>query len=193
MKSIVRKVKSDIENKKDFYQTNPYMMEALLNWFKEQKYDRSLKVLDPCCGEGVISEALKKYFYNVKSYDKYTGSLKKDFLTELNSYDLIVFNPPYSAKYDFINHARNIATEVLCLLPLNISNYNMFHRDYEDVTQFVGKLQMAPKMFLDETRDYRPGGNSQYCWYQWNKNNATNYSLTWYDDLLKYKNKSENT
>lgn len=189
LKSIVRKVKSDIANKKDFYQTNPYMVAVLVDWCKEQNFPRDWRVLDPCCGEGVISEGLKEYFYNVEAYDKYTGENKKDFLEEKREFDLIVHNTPFSAKYEFIQHSWKLAQHVITLLPLNWNNYNCAHRDYLDRLDFVGMIQMAPKMFLDETTDFKSGGNSQYDWLYWNRENNTRTSLTWYYDLLKYKNK----
>ena len=187
MKSIIRKEKSTLENKKDFYQTNPYMVKSLVNWLKKNNFPAGSKVLDPCCGQGVISEGLKDFFFDVTAYDKYTGEASKDFLDETEHFDMIVCNPPYSDKYNFIKHSRKLAKHVFVLLPLNLSNYNMVTREYEDIPEFVGRLQMVPKMFLDETTDWKPGGNSQYCWYYWKQEHNTDFAKTWYDDLLVYK------
>lgn len=186
MKSIVRKSKTIESKKADFYQTNPLMSKVLIDWFKENEFNTSLGILDPCCGKHSITNELNKYFNNVSYFDKFEGDNKLDYLEEIISTNIIVMNPPYSTKYDFINKARTEANYVFCLLPLNISNYNMFHREYEDIPEFMGKIQMAPKMFLDETIDFKAGGNSQYCWYIWHDSNNTKYSKTWYYDLKKY-------
>ena len=87
-----------------------------------------------------------------------------------------------------------IADYVFSLLPLNVSNYNMFSREFEDIEEFVGKVQMSPKMFLDQTTDFKAGGTAQYCWYIWSKNTSENlnYSKTWYKDLRVIKEREEN-
>lgn len=207
MKSIIRKPKSKMECVRDFYQTNPLMVKVLADWLKkrdiynissEKKHKlfslsrfKILKVLDPCCGYGVIQNGLIDVFgkFNpIRGFDKYFGDVKADFLTHNKKYDLIVMNPPYSSKYKFMLHAMEISKVVIVLLPLNISNYNMFHREYEDIPEFVGKIKMAPKMFLDESTDFHAGGNSQYCWYIWDKDNKTDFSKTWYADLRNYQN-----
>lgn len=178
--------KSDLKNKKDFYQTNPYMVKALRFWLTENGFNENLSFLDPCTGKGVICRGLYEKFVNIKKFDKFMGNIRINFLTHTKKYDVVVMNPPYSAKYKFIDHARKHSNIVICLLPLNISNYNMFHRQYEDIPEFVGKIQMAPKMFLDETTTFKAGGTAQYCWYIWDKNNNTDYSKTWYYDLREY-------
>jgi hypothetical protein len=187
MKSIVRIKKTSKQKEKDFYQTNPLMVKSLVTWFENYDISEKLNILDPCSGKGVIVRGLYSHFLKVNYLDKFEGNKKGNFLNHNKKYDIIIMNPPYSNKYKFIDHARDIANTVVCLLPLNISNYNMFHREYEDIPEFLGKIQMAPKMFLDETTDFKAGGNSQYCWYIWNKNNDTDYSKTWYSDLRDYQ------
>lgn len=185
MNTIRRTKKTAKRNEKDFYQTNPLMVKVLLNWMNNTPLKSS--ILDPCCGKGVISEGLKTRFKNVTAFDKFEGETKIDFLEMNTNFDVIVMNPPYSDKYRFIDHARKLAESVFCLLPLNISNYNMFHREYEDIPEFLGKIVMAPKMFLNETTEFRAGGTASYAWYYWERENNTDYSKNWYDDLRKYQ------
>lgn len=193
---IRRTYKSTKETEKDYYQTNPYMIEALKEWLIEEGLvEEELTVVDPCCGEKVIGKGLIDIFPNIVQFDKFAENCYREDFMEYNpkyKVDIIVFNPPYSNKYNFINKAMEISDKVFCLLPLNVSNYNMFHREFEDIPEFVGKILMAPKMFLDQTTDFRTGGTSQYAWYMWSKNNSTNYSLTWYKDLVKIKEEMEN-
>lgn len=182
-KAIRRKNKTTKQNEKDFYQTHPAMVKALID---EVDIDPRIKILDPCNGKKVIQRGLSEYFVNVKGFDKFSGFPRKNFLTHKIRYDMIVMNPPYSAKYKFIDHARKIADTVVCLLPINISNYNMFHTDYEDTPGFVGKIVMTPKMFLSETTTFKTGGTSAYAWYIWDKNNNTKSSITWYKNLRDF-------
>lgn len=185
--AIVRTKKSDLMNEKDFYQTYPGCTYALLDVLKSIGFSSGLATLDPCCGKESITRILKEYFTDVEAIDKFEGDTRQDFLEYSGEKDLIVMNPPYSNKYEFINYARSIARNVLCLLPLNTSNYNMFHREYEDDPEFVGKIQMAPKIFLHDGLEFKPGGTTQYAWYYWKRGNDTETSLTWYRDLKKIK------
>lgn len=186
MNTIRRTEKSEIEKDKDFYQTHPTMVKALISWLNNSSPE--LRVLDPCCGKGVIYKELETLFRNVTHFDKYLGDNKLDFLEHKENYDLIIMNPPYSNKnvYRFIDHARKLASSVFCLLPINQSNYNMFHNDYEDIPEFVGKIKMTPKMFLHEGIEFKTGGTASYAWYYWNKDNNTDYSKTWYYNLRDF-------
>lgn len=188
MKSLVRIPKTKKQKAQDFYQTNPLMVKALIDWFKWNNCTpHDLNILDPCAGKGVIRRGLLSYFLDVKYMDKFTGKKRGNFLNHNKFYDMIIMNPPYSAKYKFIDHARKQSRFVFCLLPLATSSYNMFFREYEDIGQFVGKIQMAPKMFLDETTNFIAGGTAQYCWYIWDNKNNTTYSKNWYKDLRNYQ------
>jgi len=183
------------ETEKDFYQTNPYMVLALKEWLIENKFASDLTFLDPCCGDRVIGNGLRDFYSNIVEIDKFPDEgVEIDFMeyTPNRKVDVIVENVPYSNKYNFINRSIEMADHVFSLLPLNVSNYNMFHREFEAIPEFVGKLQLAPKMFLDQTTDFRPGGTAQYCFYYWSKLNNTNYSKTWYKDLVKIKEREEN-
>ena len=186
-RAIRRTRKTAIQNEKDFYQTHPLMVAALVWWFKEtQDKTENLKVLDPCSGKNVIYRGLLKHFINVTKFDKFSGFPRRNFLTHNKKYDIIICNPPYSAKYKFINHARELATHVFVLLPLNISNYNMFHDNYQDIPEFVGKIVMTPKMFLSQSTEFKPGGTSAYAWYYWSSDNSTKGSREWYYNLRSF-------
>jgi hypothetical protein len=188
--------KTTKETDKDFYQTNPYMVLALKEWLIENGFSNEVTILDPCCGQKVIGDGLRDTFPNIIEIDKFPEEGESiDFMDYEpdRKVDIVIMNSPYSNKYNFINRAMEMADHVFSLLPLNVSNYNMFHREFEDIHEFVGKLQMAPKMFLDQTTDFRPGGTAQYCFYYWKKDkHTTDYSKTWYKDLIKIKEREEN-
>lgn len=91
----------------DYYATHPKAVEMLLELETFNK-----NILEPCCGEGHISNILKKNGYNVTSYDlidrKY-GITGVDFLEYNEKFNGdIITNPPYSMAQEFIEHALEI-------------------------------------------------------------------------------------
>ena len=175
---------------RDYYQTHPSMVECLAQWMLERGYDSNEVYCDPCCGNGVIRDGLKKHLKNIVGFDKYVGEQRIDYLKHDKYYDIIVMNPPYSGKrvYSFLNHAIANAGMVFCLLPLNIANYNVFHKKYMARPDFLGKILMTPKLFLSETTEFKPGGTASYCWFIWRPGIGmeTGYSAEWYRDLRDY-------
>lgn len=96
-----------VEN--DYYATPPESTIALL---EREKF--SGDILEPCCGEGHISEVLKDYGYNVISNDLINrgyGETNEDFL---NSDQLrannIVTNPPFKYAKEFIEKSLEVTS-----------------------------------------------------------------------------------
>ena len=86
------------ESNGDYYATPPLVTEAMLKGLKRFNIDLGRRVLEPCCGEGHISEVLKLHGYKVFSYDKvYRGyGRTSDFLLRSKPFNgSIVTNPPY--------------------------------------------------------------------------------------------------
>ena len=90
----------------DFYETNPEAVELLLTveTFSE-------KVWECACGNGSISEVLKRHGYEVLSTDLYDhgyGETGIDFLeADISARDIIT-NPPYNQAREFIEHSLEI-------------------------------------------------------------------------------------
>lgn len=99
--------------KSDFYETPYSITEQFLN---EWKINKSLKILEPACGNGAIVSVLKnKGFENIIFYDK-----DKDFLKEKRVFDYLITNPPFSLSFEFIIKAKQIIRrEFSLLLPLS--------------------------------------------------------------------------
>ena len=92
-------------------------------------------ILEPCCGEGHISEVLKQEGYKVFSndlIDRGYGELHKDFLTEdFEIYDNIITNPPFKYAKEFIEKSLKVTTgkvAMFCKIQLleGVSRYEMF-------------------------------------------------------------------
>jgi hypothetical protein len=102
--------------KLDLYETPSYFTEFLL---QKEKFNQD--ILEPCCGNGRISQVLLNYGYNVKSSDiqkrnfecEEIDFLQSDF--EKNKYD-IVTNPPYSLSLEIIKKATFIAKNKIAIV-----------------------------------------------------------------------------
>lgn len=81
-------------------------------------------VLDPCCGDGRLSNGLKG---KVDQSD-----LPNDFLL-MKPYpvDLVVMNPPFTLDKEFINHALLFSDVVLSILPMSWNKMSS-QRKYTD-------------------------------------------------------------
>ena len=89
--------------KNDFYATEPRAVELLL---EQEKF--SNKILEPCCGEGHISEVLKRHGYEVDSFDKVDrgyGRVEDLFNLKYAPDTDIITNPPYLCGLDCVKHS----------------------------------------------------------------------------------------
>ena len=93
----------------DYYATPPESTKALMD---VEKFEGN--ILEPCCGEGHISEILKDYGYDVISndlIDRGYGEFNEDFLTSGNlRADNIITNPPFKYAKEFIEKSLEITT-----------------------------------------------------------------------------------
>lgn len=100
----------------DYYATEPKAVEILL-----QNEEFTPLVWECACGEGHMSEVLKKHGYTVKSSDLidrgYEGTEVIDFL-KVTKADVkgeyprdIITNPPYKYAKEFVEHALDISED----------------------------------------------------------------------------------
>ena len=97
-----------VEN--DFYATDPKSTRALLD---EVKFQGSF--LEPCCGQGHISEVIKEYYPDAEIIsqdlvDRGYGKTGIDFLTyEFDrKFDNVITNPPFKFAQEFIEKSLDI-------------------------------------------------------------------------------------
>lgn len=98
----------------DFYPTPPPATEAL---FGVEKFHGN--VLEPACGDGSMSEVIKKYNPVVSSdlYDRGYGEVGINFLTTgLKSYDNVITNPPFKHALPFVITAKMVANKKIAML-----------------------------------------------------------------------------
>lgn len=81
----------------DYYPTPANVTKALLNTVR---WDRSLRVWEPACGQNHMVDVLKKHFDSVVGTDLQKG---EDYLGPVErDVDAIITNPPFSLAADFI-------------------------------------------------------------------------------------------
>lgn len=92
----------------DYYATEPRAVELLL---EKEKF--SPFIWECACGEGHMSEVLKKHGYDVRSSDLinrgYPGTETIDFLTVCENDRDIITNPPYKYAKEFVEKALAIS------------------------------------------------------------------------------------
>lgn len=95
----------------DFYATDPKALEIFLDKLKEDDVEISHKIWEPACGQGHLSEVLKKYGHEVKStdlIDRGYGEGGIDFLEHYFDDTFngdILTNPPFKLAECFVERA----------------------------------------------------------------------------------------
>lgn len=205
---------NDPENEGDFFQTLPCQVRCLAEFLQLNEQS----VLDAGSGRGVISDILKMQFPYVDmktseinsethkseilefSWDEELPRHREqfptpdygDFLQVKDQFDIIVSNPPYSLKDEFITHALELArTDVFMLFPLQILNYIEICENWMDNPKYCGRITMYPKVILNQEGDYIQGGNTGYGWFHFsNRPLIEDHSIDKYEvfmDIRKYK------
>jgi len=102
------------KNSLDDYQTPPSALDPLLPYLDKNKI-----IWECASGKGYLVDKLKSEGFKVIATDILTGF---DFLTKEPDFDfdIIVTNPPYSKKYEFLKRAYELGKPFALLLPLTI-------------------------------------------------------------------------
>ena len=176
--------------KSDFYET-PYSMTSHL--LEAEDFNKSLTVCEPACGDGAIVKILEKKWDNVVAYD-----IEKNFLWETKNYDYIITNPPFSLAYEFVQKAKQIATEKFAfLLPLSYlhgkKRYDNIYMDKQYGLKKVYVFTRYPMLgeSLREDGKYNTG-MMVYAWYIFENHYSELPVIDWIDnneDVLSKKRK----
>jgi hypothetical protein len=171
----------------DYYATEPKALELLLDIEQFDPY-----VWECVCGEGHLSEVLKKYGYIVKStdlIDRGYGDGGVDFLqsTEPHNGDIIT-NPPYKYAQQFVEKALNIipyGNKVAMFLKLTFlesKGRRALFDNYPPKYIYVasGRLLCAKNGDFDKMQQ---GGGSAaaYGWFIWEKGYTGEPIVRWFN------------
>ena len=166
--------------KSDFYET-PYSITSHL--LEVEDFDKSLTVCEPACGAGAIVKVLKREWEEVTAYD-----IETNFLTQTETYDYIITNPPFSLAYEFVQKAKQLATKKFAfLLPLSYlhgkSRYDGIYMDKQYGLKKVYVFTRYPMLgdTLREDGKYNTG-MMVYAWYIFENGHTELPEIDWIDN-----------
>ena len=169
---------------KDYYATEP----AATEWLCRLEQFGS-EILEPSCGEGHMSEVLKRNGYSVVSRDiadRGYGEVA-DFLSEDNVawHGDIVTNPPYAFAQQFVEKALSIIPDghkVAMFLKLTFlegkGRARMFEC-YPPVRVWVSRSRL--KCARNGDFEHSPGSATCYAWFVWEKGFSGYTELRWFN------------
>jgi len=188
MKSLNCSNTKENKSNSDFYQTHYSITEQLLE-VEEFDYDKT--ILEPACGKLAIVKILEKCFKKVVKSDIQLGINFLDFYKFTKQIGYIITNPPFSLSFEFIQKAKEIATEKFAmLLPLNYLHGQKRYEEkiFRDEKYPLTKVYIFTRypLLTDEIRDdgkYKTGMIA-YAWYVWEKNSKHIIDDVDQDDFL---------
>lgn len=168
----------------DFYATEPAALEELL------KYEKFNNVWECACGEGHLSEVLKRHNIHGKSsdlIDRGYGEVE-DFLRSENNWDGdIITNPPYKFATEFVINAlrkinENQKVAMLCRIQFieGNSRFQKIFKEYRPI-----KIYAPVKRFNcarnGNFKKFKSNSHNamMFAWYVWQKGNYDKTNLEW--------------
>lgn len=156
----------------DYYATDPKAVELLL---AQETF--SHRIWEPACGEGHISEVLKRHGYEVYSTDLidrgYGGNPCEDFLATPRTFwdGDIITNPPYKYAREFVGQALALVTKahkVAMFVKLTFlegqARRDLF-RQYPPQTVYVSSARLE----CGKNGVFTGSSAVAYCWIVWQK------------------------
>ncbi len=147
---------------RDLCQTPPYALEPLYPYMKE-----GITIWEPACGEGILVEELLKRGYKVKWSD-ILRDVNEDFFTmRPKKYDLLLTNPPYSIKYEWLTRCYELSHPFALLMPVDILGSKTAQRLFE---QFgVEVILMDKRINFKMPNKGWDGGGADFssAWFTW--------------------------
>lgn len=169
----------------DFYATHPSCVSDIL-----REEDFCPCILEPFCGSGTMSEAIRAHGYEVESsdivdrgYGKVRDFFSADF--EPGKCDIIT-NPPYAGDLaGIVSRCIGLCRrKVAMLMPLRYLSGRDRHRNIYGkhpparVYVYMERICIAKNADFEKYND--PGANREiYAWYVWEKGHAGSTELRW--------------
>ena len=168
----------------DYYATEPKAVKLLLEL---EKFDG--RIWEIACGEGHLSEEIKKHGYEVKSSDiidrKY-GEVYDFLAIENTTTDMnIITNPPYAYADDFIVKGMEVLQEgkkLALFMPIRYlegKKRKKIFAAYPPKTVYVSSSRLACAINGDFAN--MKGSAVSYAWYVWVKGYKGDTVLKWFN------------
>ena len=166
----------------DYYATDP----AATEWLCEIEQFTS-PILEPSCGEGHISEQLKKHGYDVTSrdlIDRGYGEVSDFFTADKWDGDIIT-NPPYSFAKQFVEKALDIIPEghkvamFLKLTFLEGKGRRTLFEKHPPIRVWVSSSRLI--CGKNGTFNKSDGSSTAYAWFIWQKGFKGHPEIHWFN------------
>ena len=120
----------------DQYFTPPESVVPLFNLIDKGTYKT---VFEPCCGKNHIVKLLEEHGFEVIARDKFTMEISHDYLIEEDpEYDVLITNPPFASKYEFLEKAYQTKKPFAMLLPFDTLTSKRGHDIFQKYGVAVG-------------------------------------------------------
>lgn len=171
----------DARQEDDFYATDPIAINILLS---VETFNGP--ILEPACGMGHMSEALKAHDYSVISsdlIDRGYGMVGIDFFTYKNTTGHIITNPPFKHAVEFIRHAINIipvgnkVAMFLKILFLETDKRKSLFEEFPPKTVYISANRICCAKDGDFVKNTTKAVG--YAWYVWEKGFNGTTELKW--------------
>lgn len=172
----------------DFYPTPPEVTKALMDFLFDNKLvTKESLVWEPACGNGAMSNEIKKYVDDVHTTDIRNTAYSKnsvDFLVTTFDCDAVITNPPFNQSEEFIRHGLKQAPVVCMLLKSQYwhakKRFSLFS---EFQPSFILPLTWRPDFLFDQRENGKTGSPTMDV--QWVVWDGSNKGYTEYFPLLK--------
>lgn len=197
----------------DFYATSPLALRCLFRFFQDKGYKLSQNCLEPACGQGHLSELLKKRYEKVVSTDLINrgyGASGIDFLktTTFTENDAmlcaggdfdVITNPPYKYAAEFVNHSLDIMQPGrICAMYLKliflegIGRYNDLFKKRPPkcvivLPSRIGCCKGGNFTNVDKYGDPFAGSAIAFSWFIWVNGDFSSTTVDWFDPVLRNK------
>lgn len=162
----------------DFYSTDPVALEMFLKVYLERdKNTLSNEIWECACGQGHLSEVLKKYGYDVRStdlIDRGYGIGGVDFLqyNKKINFDILT-NPPYRYAQEFVEHALNIQSygcRTIMFLKIQFLEGQKRSKLFDKFPpKYVYVNSKRQTCYLNGDMSKKMSSATCYCWFVWEK------------------------
>jgi len=168
----------------DYYATEPKAVRLLLEMETFNK-----KIWEPACGEGHLSEEMKKLGYelwNTDLIDRGYGEVLDFLKSEVKWDGDIITNPPYKYAQEFVQKSLDsmeVGGKVALFMGIQFVEGKR-RRDFLKINPIKTVYVSSSRLNCAKNGDFEKyGGNSARCyaWYIWEKGYEGSTELKWFN------------
>lgn len=171
----------------DYYATDPNSLVLFLNKIKKDNLVLNKNIWECACGEGHLSNVLKKEGFDVLStdlIDRGYGDGIVDFLKYDSNYDGdILTNPPYKYAKEFVEKAISlipIGNHVIMFLKIQfLESKNRYWLFEKYPPKYVYVHSDRQTCYINGDMSEKKSSASCYCWFVWEKGFSGEPTIRW--------------